>query len=221
MPIDATSTVSNLINSFTQSITGLTNSAAAESARGWFLGLGQINLSTPTWDLIIFLFFGVSVLFYGFLLEKEKIINLLVSSYLALAVATNLPYLDKLSEIINKTGIFAFQTSAFVLIFVILFILLSKSSILSSFSGLGSGWLQTILFSFLQVGLLLSVILSFLPPAAIENLSVFTRVIFTSDLGRFLWIILPILALIFFGKEGGGGYDFYPPRGRRRWRDLF
>lgn len=224
--MDATSTISNLINSFTQSITGLANTATVNQAKDLVSQASSVNLATPTWDFIIFLFFGITVIFYGFLLEKEKIINLLVSSYLALAVATNVPYLDKLSEVIAKSGLFAFRVSAFILVFIVLFILLSRSSILSSFSGLSGSWWQIILFSFLQVGLLLSIILSFLPQLALNYLSIFTKIIFTSDLAKFLWIVLPIVALIFLGESGSSGRDWWPPsfgQGRKRHsgKDFF
>jgi hypothetical protein len=156
-----------------------------------------IDWSTPTWDIVILLFVVISVLIYSFTLGRDRIVALLISTYLSLAVATNLPYMDKITEIINRFGFLTFQVSAFIIVFGVLFIFLSRSSLLQGLSSLTGGWWQIILFSLLQVGLLVSIILSFLPQTAVANLSDFTRIIFISDLGRFCWIVLPIVALVF------------------------
>jgi len=193
----ATSTkLLNLINSFS----GQTQSAAAQATAGgqdiWFSFLG-IDWSTPTWDIVILLFVAISVLIYSFTLGRDRIVALLLSTYLSLAVATNLPFMDQISAWINRLGFLSFQVSAFLIVFIVLFIVLSRSSLLQGLSSLAGGWWQIILFSLLQVGLLVSIILSFLPAAVLMRLSFFTQIIFTSDLGRFCWITLPILALVF------------------------
>ena len=146
---------------------------------------------------MILLFFVISVLIYSFTLGRDRIVAILISTYLSLAVATNLPYADKLNELISRTGGFAFQTAAFLAAFILLFVFLSSSSLIQSLSNLGGSFWQVILFSLLQVGLLTSVILSFLPPAALDQLSFFTKIVFLSELGRFCWVVLPILALVF------------------------
>ena len=194
----ATTSVINWVNAV-YSQAGEVAGQAAASGRELWLGFLNINWSTPTWDVVILLFFIVTALLYGFALGRDRIVALLVSTYLALAVATNFPYLDKLSEIINQSGFFTFQVSAFFVIFVGLFILLSQSRLIQGLAGISGHWWQIFLFSFLQTGLLISIILSFLPQRAIDNLLIFTQVIFVSDLGRFSWIILPILALVFIG----------------------
>ncbi len=57
-------------------------------------------------------------------------------------------------------------------------------------------WWQVILFSFLHVGLLISVALSYLPPEAGERLAPFTRDVFISDPGKFFWIVAPVFAMM-------------------------
>jgi len=68
---------------------------------------------------------------------------------------------------------------------------------------LGQGsWFQVIIFSFLQVGLLISVILSFLPAEIASELLPITKDIFTSDKAQFAWLLAPILAMIIIGRGG-------------------
>jgi hypothetical protein len=194
---EATTTLLDIANT----VTVQANAAAQQASGGgqdlWFSFLG-IDWSTPTWDIMILLFLIISVIVYSFTLGRDRIVALLISTYLSLAITTNLPYVDKLTEYINQAVHLTFQVPAFLIVFILIFVFLSRSSLLQGLSSLSGGWWQTILFSLLQVGLLSSVILSFLPEAALLKLSFFTQIVFTSDLGRFCWILLPILGLVFF-----------------------
>jgi len=162
--------------------------------------------------LIILLFFVISVLIYSFTLGRDRIVAILISTYLALAVTTNLPFMVELTELINRGGTFTFKISSFLIVFILLFFLLSRGSLIRGLSNFSGHWWQTILFSLLQVGLLTTIILSFLPDSTLVYFSDFTRIIFLSDLGRFCWIVLPILALAFFHTK---------PRRRARFRRRF
>jgi len=197
MFLEATTTI---LMDLANNVVDQTNTSAVKASAGgkdlWFSFLG-IDWSTPTWDIIILLFVVFSVLIYSFTLGRDRIVALLVSTYLSLAVATNLPYMDQVTEIINRSIFSTFKISSFLIVFAVLFIILSRSSLLQGLSTLSGGWWQIILFSLLQVGLTVSVILSFLPETFFNRLSPFTQIIFTSDLGRFCWIVLPILALVF------------------------
>lgn len=197
----ASTTLMDLANTFQDQVTPAASQAADSGRDLWFTFLG-IDWSTPTWDVVILLFIIISVLVYSFTLGRDRIVAILISTYLALAVTTNLPFMDQLTALINKFGVFSFQVSAFLVVFAVLFFFLSRSSLTQSLSSLSGSWWQVILFSLLQVGLLASIILSFLPAPAIAHLSAFTQLIFLSDLGRFCWITLPILALVFIkGRE--------------------
>jgi len=204
----ATTTINDLVNSLsgkTNEITGhVSNQAVTYGKDLWFSFLG-INWAAPTWDLVILLFFLITILIYSFTLGRDRIVAILVSTYLSLAVATNLPYVNVLSDWIKKSGFFAFQTAAFLIIFILIFFFLSRSQVIQCSSSVGSKWWQVILFSFLQVGLLTSIVLSFLPESSMDYLSEFTKTMFLSDLGRFCWIALPILALTFLREKTSFG----------------
>ena len=185
---------------FANAVGAQANNAAGQAAASgqgiWFSFLG-IDWCTPTWDVVILLFIITSVLVYSFTLGRDRIVALLISTYLALAVTTNLPYMDRISDVISQTFLGNLQLPVFIVVFILLFIFLSRSSLLQGMSSLSGGWWQVILFSLLQVGLLVSIILSFLPGNLFNRLSPFTQIVFTGDLGRFCWIVLPILALVF------------------------
>jgi hypothetical protein len=162
----------------------------------------RINLSAPTWDMFILLFFVVGALVYGLSMGRERVVMLIVAVYMALAVVNSAPYIKTFSTSISLGSAFAFQITTFVGVFLLLFFFVSKSALSRSFSLGDTGkWWQVLTFSTLHVGLLTSVVLSYLPSSALEHLTVVTRQVFVSDIGKFCWIVLPILAMIVIRPE--------------------
>ena len=159
----------------------------------------QSVVNSP-WDLSILLFFIVSAFLYGFSLGRDRIIVILVSIYMSLAVVEALP---NFVLNINFNQNFAFQITAFIAMFVVLFFFISRSAILRTIgSELSDGkWYQTIVFSILHVGLLISVTMSFLPAEIMNRFTPFTQRIFTGEWQRFAWIAAPILMMIIFGSR--------------------
>jgi len=160
--------------------------------------VATIDWAKPTWDLFIILFFIVAGFLYGLSLGRDRIVVILVSIYMALAVSTTAPYIGSLNAQFGIQNVFVFQISTFVFTFIILFLLLSRSALIRTIavSDQSGSWWQVLIFSVLHVGLLVSITLSFLPDGAANVLSPLTRQIFASDLARFLWIISPILIMV-------------------------
>lgn len=158
----------------------------------------SMNWSNPTWDIFILLFFIVGALLYGLSLGRDRVIVILVAIYMALAVVTNAPALSSLNMSLHLNNNYVLRVSVFLGIFVVVFFLLSRSALLKTLGGSdGSGsWWQTIVFSMLQVGLLISVTLSFLPHEVTQGLTQITKTIFMSDQGRSAWLILPIMFMV-------------------------
>lgn len=159
----------------------------------------NVDLANPSWDLFLVGFFVVGALLYGVSLGKDRIISIMVSIYMALAVVAALP--DFVLNIkVNEN--YTLQITAFIAIFVVLFFLLSRQAVLNSLAPTTQGkWWQVLLFSILHVGLLVSVTLSFMPPEMVHKFSGLTQYIFTNEWTRFAWIIAPIIAMIFVGRS--------------------
>ena len=158
--------------------------------------IGQFNLATPSWDLFIILFFVLAAFIYGLSLGRDRIIIILVSIYVGLAIVNSAPYVKDLAGQV-KLDIFAFKATAFLGLFILLFFMFSRSALLRT---LGSGnvsgsWLQVIIFSFLHVGLLTSITLSFLPAESLDFLMPITRTVFVSEPARFIWMVAPIVVM--------------------------
>lgn len=166
--------------------------------------IAKIDWSQPSWDLFIFLFFFIVAFLYGFSLGRDRILVILVSIYIALAVVPEFPYLDRLYLDLSVQG-FAFRVTSFYIVFIVLFFLLSRSALINLLgaqtTGVGDRLIEVIIFSVLHVGLLLSITLSFLPEPALLELSPGTREVFASDMGQFAWLIAPVVAMIVFSHH--------------------
>lgn len=178
--------------------------------------VANINWSHPTWDLFIVLFFVVAGFLYGLSLGRDRIIVILISVYMALAVVNTAPFIGNFQADVGLNQFFVFRMSTFVVVFIALFFLMSRSALLNTIasSDTRGAWWQVLLFSFLHVGLLISITLSFLPPTAASHLAPLTQKVFVQDTGRFIWIVAPIVAMILIK---GGAAD---KRKQREKEDL-
>jgi hypothetical protein len=162
-----------------------------------------LSWSAPTWDLFILLFFLIGALLYGLSLGRDRVIIILVSVYMALAVVSNTPVLSKINLLtLNLNDNSVLKITVFLGLFVALFFLLSRSALLRTIgsSTAPGSWWQTILFSILQVGLLISITLSFLPKDITQGLSDGTKQVFMSDYGRSAWMTMPIFLMVIAPK---------------------
>jgi len=166
--------------------------------------LSSINWATPNWDTFILLLFIIGALLYGLSLGRDRVIVILVSVYMALAVVANAPVLRDLNLLqLSVNDNFVLKIGFFLGMFVALFFMLSRSALLKTIGGNGGSgsWWQTIIFSILQVGLLISITLSFLPPEISGNLTQFTRDIFLSYWGKSAWMVLPVVFMAIAPRE--------------------
>ncbi len=157
----------------------------------------SLSLSHPSWDLFIIIFFAIAVFIYGLSLGRDRNLLILLTTYISIALASSVPRL-RLPRLglVDLSRILDFKVAVFLFFFMVLFVVLSKSAVLRGLAHVGAGSLfQVLLYSFLHVGLLLSITLSLLPNEAKFSFAPLTQQIFTSDLGRFLWLFLPVVAM--------------------------
>src|SRR5688500_8320061 len=128
--------------------------------------LTGLDVNTPSWDLFIYLFFIVAIFVYGFTLGRSRILMLIISTYLALAVVRSMPWLFPQQVTVGSSPFFVVQITIFLAGMLIIFFMLANSALRRSL-GLnekqGTTW-QVVLFSVAHAGLLIASILSFIPP---------------------------------------------------------
>ncbi len=181
----------------------------AEVAVGSANIMQNIDWTRPTWDLFIILFFIVAAFLYGLSLGRDRIIVILVSIYMSLAIIEHAPFLNSewLHNLINGivNQFFVFQISVFLILFIVLFLVITRSALMKTIasSDTAGPWWQVLLYSVLHVGLLVSIVLSYLPADTVnEILAPLTKQVFTTELAQSVWILSPVVAMIIFKGTG-------------------
>lgn len=172
---------------------------------------GRISWSNPTWDLFIVVFLLIGTLIYGFSMGRDRIIMVMVAVYMALVAATHLPYVPNFGASVALSNGFVIKMSTFLGLFVILFFMLTRSALSHAISSNGAPgkWWHILILAFFQVGMLVSVVLSFLPPDWLGNLSGLSKTVFVSPWGKFAWTLLPIFGLLIVGVSNEGARRQY------------
>ena len=168
--------------------------------------LTNINWAQPNWDLFIILFFVVAAFLYGLSLGRDRVIVILVSIYMGLAIVNTAPYLNDFSAEVSFNNASIFKVTVFLGIFIALFFLLSRSALLHTIAASDSPgrWWQSILFSFFHVGLMISIVMAYLPKEVVNNVSEGMRNLFISDPAKFFWLVAPIIVMVLIRKNKKG-----------------
>jgi hypothetical protein len=163
--------------------------------------LKDINLNGAGTDAFIFLFWAVASIVYSFFAGRGKIISILVAVYMAELIVIQAPFLsNSIAERLGVVGYLA-QLIAFLAAFCFLFVVLSRFVFRTAMDQRGLfSWVYGLMFAVLQVGFLISVVLSFLPPEMKQSFAPIVKLIFISEFARFLWLLLPIAFLVVIGK---------------------
>jgi hypothetical protein len=90
---------------------------------------------------------------------------------------------------------------SFLLIFGLLFVLLSRYAFRTSADGRHFGSIPfTLVFAVLQIGLLINTILGYLSVAG-SSFSPLVSLIFLSNSSAFIWLVAPLIFLIILGRS--------------------
>lgn len=150
--------------------------------------------SHPTWDILLVLALLAGGFFYGISAGKRRIAATIIYTYVALAITSALP-VERLAGFFPGTSPFWFKTGAFLAIFILLALLLGTSRRRRGFAS-ASSWWQVFLLSFVQVGLLIHILLGFLPKEIIATLAPLTRTVFANPAYHLWWLLAPLAILV-------------------------
>ncbi|MCC6639517.1 hypothetical protein IT409_03085 [Candidatus Falkowbacteria bacterium] len=164
--------------------------------------LTNINWSQPSWDLFIVLLFVVSAFLYGLSLGRDRILVILTSIYMALAIINTAPYMEGFDISVQINNGSVLKVSVFLGMFAVIFFLVSRSAIARTFGGTSYGsWWHAIVFSFFHTGLMLSIVMQYLPKEILDNISEPMRQYFMADPARFFWLVAPIISMVLVGDD--------------------
>lgn len=166
---------------------------------------------TASWNWIMVLIFLGAALVYGLSMGRNRLITVTLGVYLSYILAKSIPWRE-LSFLETKNGAPDSTVQIFIFAALILafYFAIPHSALKSALrmGGRGRGrWWQIMILSILQIGLILSLAISFLPAKTVTAVSPLAQRVLTDAIARFLWLLLPILAMMFLGG-GRPAYDY-------------
>lgn len=161
------------------------------------------NWHSPSWDLFIFLFWAVAAVFYAFAAGRGRVINILISVYMAKLLAIEAPFLTDAIKTRLPESVFAIQQLViFAILFILLFIFLGRYAFKTSADHRKTASIVFgLIFSVLQIGLLINTVLTLLPTGLQNNFSELIQILFIRGPASFIWLVVPLLYLILLGRH--------------------
>lgn len=155
--------------------------------------LHNLNLS-ESGDWVIFLIFLVTAFIYGLFMGRNKLVMVMMGSYFSFVLVKFIPWKE-----------FNFEPQSNLQIFILLalilgfYFLLPYSAFRSALRGSKkkADWWQSMILSILQIGLILSMVISFLDKKVVSGLSPLAQMVFSGQIAQFLWLLAPIVAMLF------------------------
>lgn len=172
--------------------------------------LSAFNWSSPSWDAFIMLAWVVVSVIYTFAAGRGRVINILLSIYISKLLVLEAPFITvALGRGLPPVWASLQQLAAFLAVFLIMFVLLGRYAFRTAADTKHvSGVLVSVIFSFLQIGLLINIILNWLPANSQNSFSDLIKILFINHTAEFIWLILPLIFLVAFGKFIGDSADY-------------
>ena len=160
------------------------------------------NWHSPSWDLFILLFWVVASVLFAFAAGRGRMLTILVSTYMAQLLVIQAPFFSNaLSDKFNIGMATIAQLISFAVLFLIFFIFLNRYAFRSAIEGRQILALPFVLvFTVLQVGLLINIVINYLPDHVQNSFSPLIEFLFLHPNAGFIWLLLPVVFLIISGR---------------------
>lgn len=165
-------------------------------------------MTLPTWDLFITLFFLIAMA-YGFILGRGRIVIILVMTYVAYVVSSEVgeaayklftgpTTIGSNVWVQSNASLFTIKTALFALIIVLVSLKGDLGALTSLSKGLRSA-LLTGVYSFFNAGLIVSSVIKFLPEESQNALFTISPLAARVANWRSWWLVVPVVVMILEG----------------------
>jgi hypothetical protein len=160
------------------------------------------NWHSPSWDLFILSFWLVASVLFAFAAGRGRMLLILISTYMSQLLVMKAPFLSHVvSDKLHVGGDTLPQLAAFVILFLVFFVFLGRYAFRSTADGRQILALPfTLIFTVLQVGLLVNIVLTYLPDPVKNSFTPLIQFLFLHPNAGFIWLVAPVLFLIIIGR---------------------
>ncbi len=146
----------------------------------------------------------IFLLLYGLSLGRTRALISLLGIYIAYAIMSVFPYLDRLHELVKiSPELYFTRVGLFLLVYVVVFAVLNNSLVKSRLTIKEASFLSVSIISIMQLGLLVTIITNIVPVSALKisgNLY-YVSEYFSTHEALFYWFLAPII-IVSFMKRG-------------------
>lgn len=162
-----------------------------------------VDVSISSWDFLIWTFFGFASVVYAILfVSRGRIVPILLSTYIAFFLVEFNPFLTlQLGQRFGLDEAHEVRLAAFALAFLVSLLVLWRVVLQSPVGAETFGMIAAFLLAVSQVGFLIAVVISFLPPNIIRNFSELSFEVFLGGNKFFYWTAAPVVFLLLFGRK--------------------
>lgn len=142
----------------------------------------------------------IFLLLYGLSLGRTRALISLLGIYIAYAIMSVFPFLDRLHDLIKVSPeLYITRVGLFLFFYVVVFAVLNGSLVKSRLTIRDASFLSVSIISILQLGLLITIITNIVPVSALQisgNLSYLSEYFSTNE-ALFYWFLAPIVVVSF------------------------
>lgn len=168
-----------------------------------FFSISNFSLS-GSWDwILVFVFLAVAFI-YGLSMGRNRLVIVTLGAYFSFIITKYFPWSGLSFAGFKTAPDSVVQIFMFLAIILGFFFIIPSSSLGSAARLRGRGrssWWQALVLSVLQIGLILAIVISFLPSNIIDGLSPMAKTIYVGQVAQFVWLFLPILAIMFLKRK--------------------
>lgn len=172
-------------------------------------------MNLPSWDVFLTIFFIIGIA-YGFLIQRDKIIVSLISVYIAIVVTNSFAGVvqqffvgDKVlfGQVWIRANASLLTIQIIIFALTIFFVSARSGFLTKKTRGAGLPPIEILAYSFFNTVLIISSIISFLPPATRQHLIESSKLASRIMNLQLWWIVLPVILLVFtgFSRESSRG----------------
>ena len=163
--------------------------------------LGGIVPTVEDSGWTLWLFGAIAVLLIGFAIGRTRLLLALVSVYAAVLVEKYFPYFTNLKELAGNYPDYQLHLGLFIIFYLVIFFVLNRSLLKQRLTLREANIFWVLVLGLLWLGLLISVITTYLPVEVLAELPVPVITYFSTKIALFSWAILPLLIAVFLKRE--------------------
>ena len=169
--------------------------------------LANVNLNIASWELILMLFLVGAGVLLGLALGKGRIFVLLLGGYISFALMNVFSFKKIFPDLFEKEENFMVLIVVFVVLVGLIYFILSRSILKSAIKRKTKSIIQSLFLGIFFIGMLISIIFSFLPKDLLTAFSLSVKNIFNTPTARLLWLVIPLIFIGIFKGSGSKSKD--------------